>query len=286
MSIEELSLLISSSITFKTITPMIPVMFYFLGTQTTSKDLKDTLKNKVTFSFALFFQMFVLPLIGLTLYLVFNSSIFAISIAIVLLAPGGFISGILTHYKGGNIPLSVSLTSLTSLITPLTTVFWLSIISINADEFSFNFLETLVQLSLLILLPFIVGYFLNSKNIKFLNRVTIFLDKFLKIYVLVISVTGPFELREALIDYFLEAIVIVLIAITVVFLSVEGTLRFLKIDKRDAVTISIEALCQNFPIVLTFSVLFNLPQMAVFGIFYYLATLLIVVPYALLRPIK
>ncbi|MDA9603766.1 bile acid:sodium symporter [Candidatus Actinomarina sp.] len=286
MSIEELSLLISSSITFKTITPMIPVMFYFLGTQTTSKDLKDTLKNKVTFSFALFFQMFVLPLIGLTLYLVFNSSIFAISIAIVLLAPGGFISGILTYYKGGNIPLSVSLTSLTSLITPLTTVFWLSIISINADEFSFNFLETLVQLSLLILIPFIVGYFLNSKNIKFLNRLTIFLDKFLKIYVLVISVTGPFELREALIDYFLEAIVIVLIAITVVFLSVEGTLRFLKIDKRDAVTISIEALCQNFPIVLTFSILFNLPQMAVFGIFYYLATLLIVVPYALLRPIK
>lgn len=286
MSIEELSLLISSSITFKTITPMIPVMFYFLGTQTTSQDIKDTIQNKVTFSFALFFQIFVLPLIGLTLYLVFNSSIFAVSIAIVLLAPGGFISGILTHYKGGNIPLSVSLTTLTSLITPLTTVFWLSIISINADEFSFNFLETLVQLSLLILLPFIVGYFLNSKNINFFNKASIFLDKFLKIYVLVISLTGPFELREALVDYFFEAIVIVLIAIGVVFLSVEGSLRLLKIDKRDAATISIEALCQNFPIVLTFSILFNLPQMAVFGVFYYLATLLIVVPYSLLRPIR
>jgi BASS family bile acid:Na+ symporter len=286
MSIEELSLLISSSITFKTITPLIPVMFYFLGTQTKSQDIKDTIKNKVTFSFALFFQLFVLPLIGLTLYLVFNSSIFAISIAIVLLAPGGFISGILTHYKGGNIPLSVSLTTLTSLITPLTTVFWLSIISINADEFSFNFLETLAQLSLLILLPFIVGYFLNSKNINFLDRVTIFLDKFLKIYVSTISLTGPFELREALYDYFFEAIGIVLIAIMVVFFLVEGSLRLLKIDKRDAVTISIEALCQNFPIVLTFSILFDLPQMAVFGVFYYLATLLIVVPYSLLRPIR
>ena len=286
MSIEELSLLISSSITFKTITPLIPVMFYFLGTQTKSQDIKDTIKNKVTFSFALFFQLFVLPLIGLTLYLVFNSSIFAISIAIVLLAPGGFISGILTHYKGGNIPLSVSLTTLTSLITPLTTVFWLSIISINADEFSFNFLETLAQLSLLILLPFIVGYFLNSKNINFLDRITIFLDKFLKIYVSTISLTGPFELREALYDYFFEAIGIVLIAIIVVFFLVEGSLRLLKIDKRDAVTISIEALCQNFPIVLTFSILFDLPQMAVFGVFYYLATLLIVVPYSLLRPIR
>ena len=59
MSIEELSLLISSSITFKTITPLIPVMFYFLGTQTKSQDIKDTIKNKVTFSFALFFQLFV-----------------------------------------------------------------------------------------------------------------------------------------------------------------------------------------------------------------------------------
>lgn len=286
MSIEELNLLISSSITFKTITPLIPIMFYFLGTQTKSQDIKDTIQNKITFSFALFFQLFVLPLIGLTLYLVFNSSIFAISIAIVLLAPGGFISGILTHYKGGNIPLSVSLTTLTSLITPLTTVFWLSIISINADEFSFNFLETLVQLSLLILLPFIVGYFLNSKNINFFNKVSIFLDKFLKIYVLVISLSGPFELREALVVYFFEAIVIVLIAIAVVFISVEGSLRFLNIEKRDAVTISIEALCQNFPIVLTFSILFDLPQMAVFGVFYYLATLLIVVPYSLLRPIR
>jgi predicted Na+-dependent transporter len=136
------------------------------------------------------------------------------------------------------------------------------------------------------LLPFIVGYFLNSKNINFLDRVTIFLDKFLKIYVFTISLTGPFELREALYDYFFEAIGIVLIAIMVVFFLVEGSLRLLKIDKRDAVTISIEALCQNFPIVLTFSILFDLPQMAVFGVFYYLATLLIVVPYSLLRPIR
>ena len=88
MSIQELSNLISSSITFKTITPMIPVMFYFLGTQTKYQDIKETIENKITFSYAIFFQIFVLPLIGLTLYLVFNTSIFAVSIAIVLLAPG------------------------------------------------------------------------------------------------------------------------------------------------------------------------------------------------------
>ena len=286
MSIQELNNLISSSLTFKTITPMIPVMFYFLGTQTNYQDIKDTIENKITFSYALFFQIFVLPLIGLTLYLVFNTSIFAISIAIVLLAPGGFISGILTHYKKGNIPLSVSLTSLTSLITPFTTVFWLSIISIDAEGFSFNFLETLTQLTLLIFIPFLVWYFLNSKDIRTVNRLSSFLDKFLKLYIAVISITGPFELREALFDYFSEAITIVLVAIGTVFIAVESTSRLIKIEKKDAVTVSIEALCQNFPIVLTFSILFDLPQMAVFGVFYYLATLVIVVPYSLTRPLN
>ena len=286
MSIQELNNLISSSLTFKTITPMIPVMFYFLGTQTNYQDIKDTIENKITFSYALFFQIFVLPLIGLTLYLVFNTSIFAISIAIVLLAPGGFISGILTHYKKGNIPLSVSLTSLTSLITPFTTVFWLSIISIDAEGFSFNFLETLTQLTLLIFIPFLVGYFLNSKDIQTVNRLSYFLDKFLKLYIAVISITGPFELREALFDYFSEAITIVLVAIGTVFIAVESTSRLIKIEKKDSVTVSIEALCQNFPIVLTFSILFDLPQMAVFGVFYYLATLVIVVPYSLTRPLN
>ena len=286
MSIQELNNLISSSLTFKTITPMIPVMFYFLGTQTNYQDIKDTIENKITFSYALFVQIFVLPLIGLTLYLVFNTSIFAISIAIVLLAPGGFISGILTHYKKGNIPLSVSLTSLTSLITPFTTVFWLSIISIDAEGFSFNFLETLTQLTLLIFIPFLIGYFLNSKDIRTVNRLSSFLDKFLKLYIAVISITGPFELREALFDYFSEAITIVLVAIGTVFIAVESTSRLIKIEKKDAVTVSIEALCQNFPIVLTFSILFDLPQMAVFGVFYYLATLVIVVPYSITRPLN
>ena len=286
MSIQELNNLISSSLTFKTITPMIPVMFYFLGTQTNYQDIKDTIENKISFSYALFFQIFVLPLIGLTLYLVFNTSIFAISIAIVLLAPGGFISGILTHYKKGNIPLSVSLTSLTSLITPFTTVFWLSIISIDAEGFSFNFLETLTQLTLLIFIPFLVGYFLNSKDIRTVNRLSSFLDKFLKLYIAVISITGPFELREALFDYFSEGITIVLVAIGTVFIAVESTSRLIKIEKKDAVTVSIEALCQNFPIVLTFSILFDLPQMAVFGVFYYLATLVIVVPYSITRPLN
>ena len=113
--------LIDSSITLRTIPPMIPVLFYFLGTQSSLDSIQTTFKDRKTFTYALLFQITTLPLIGLILSQIFSDSIFSLSIAVVLLAPGGFISGILTHFKEGNIPLSVTLTSITSLVSPLTT---------------------------------------------------------------------------------------------------------------------------------------------------------------------
>ena len=81
----------------------------------------------------------------------------------------------------------------------------------------------------------VFGYWLKSKDIAFVEKISNFLDKFLKIYILTISVTGPFELRDALRDYFSEAILIVLVAIFVVYVVVESTSKLFKIERRDAV---------------------------------------------------
>ena len=59
MSIQELNNLISSSLTFKTITPMIPVMFYFLGTQTNYQDIKDTIEKQNKHFLTHYFSNFV-----------------------------------------------------------------------------------------------------------------------------------------------------------------------------------------------------------------------------------
>ena len=162
--------LIDSSITLKTIPPMIPVLFYFLGTQSSLDSIQTTFKDRKTFTYALLFQITTLPLIGLILSQIFSDSIFSLSIAVVLLAPGGFISGILTHFKEGNIPLSVTLTSITSLVSPLTTVLWLSLISVNLDDFNFNILQTFIQLALLIFTPYILGFYLNRKEVKIVKK--------------------------------------------------------------------------------------------------------------------
>lgn len=281
--LDNLQALVDASITFKTIPPMIPILFYFLGTQSSLVNIKETFSNRDTFLYAILFQIIMLPLIGLVLSQVFSNSIFSLSIAIVLLAPGGFISGILTYFKKGNIPLSVTLTSLTSLVSPLTTVLWLSVISVNLEGFEFNFVQTLLQLIVLIFVPYVIGFFLNFKGFSFVTPVSKFLDKFLKIYVLIITFTGPYELREPLIEYFGESVIIVACSIVSIFVLQNLTSKLTDINKVDDRTILIEALCQNFPIVLTFSIILEIPEMSVFGVIYYLMTLIVVVPFSLIK---
>ena len=272
--------LIDSSLTLRTIPPMIPVLFYFLGTQSSLESIQTTFKDRKTLIYALLFQIITLPAIGLILSQIFSDSIFSLSIAVVLLAPGGFISGILAHFKDGNIPLSVTITSL---VSPLTTVLWLSLISVNLDDFNFNILQTFVQLALLIFAPYMTGFYLNYKEVKIVKKTSPFLDKFLKIYILTITITGPYELREPLINYFGESIILVFSSIFSIYVLQNLTSKLTQISRVDDRTVLIEALCQNFPIVLTLSIILNIPEMAIFGIVYYLMTLIFVVPYSLIK---
>jgi predicted Na+-dependent transporter len=138
-------------------------------------------------------------------------------------------------------------------------------------------------LVLLIFLPYSVGYFVNYRGLRFVNKSSNFLDKLLKLYVLVITFTGPFELRDPLIKYFSESILLVVSSIISIYLIQKLSSKLVKISKDNDRTILIEALCQNFPIVLTLSIILKIPEMAIFGIIYYLVTLLVVVPFSLIR---
>ena len=86
---ENLQGLIDSSITLKTIPPMIPVLFYFLGTQSSLDSIQTTFKDRKTFIYALLFQVTTLPLIGLILSQIFSDSIFSLSIAVTTVIPVG-----------------------------------------------------------------------------------------------------------------------------------------------------------------------------------------------------
>tara|TARA_B100001094_G_scaffold151689_1_gene146844 strand:- start:30 stop:740 length:711 start_codon:yes stop_codon:yes gene_type:complete len=235
--------------------------------------------------YGLTFQIIFLPLVGIALSNIFKTSIFATAVVLVLLVPGGHISGLLTHIKKGNIALSVGLTSTASLLAPFTIVLWLNILIRDSEEFSINFLQTFLQLVILVLIPFLAGIYTLINKPTLAEKLSGRLDRFLKVVVLVLTFSGPIEIRELLLDNFFEGFKLAFLALIAIYLlNVVGS-KTLNLSNKNSQTITIEGLCQNFPIVLVLAATLNMPELIVFGVIYYLTSTAFAVSYAFLKNI-
>ena len=160
---------VSNSLPLNIVTIFIPVLFYFLGLSSNLEQFKILFIEKKSLLYGLGIQLILLPLIGLLISEIFRNSLFAIAAVIVLIVPGGHVSGLLSHIKNGNVPLSVFLTSFASLISPITIIFWLTVITSRATNFSVDATTSFIQLLLFVLIPFVFGMIVKAKFKKFTN---------------------------------------------------------------------------------------------------------------------
>ena len=277
--------IVDSAISFKIIPFFIPILFYFLGLNTERTELKKLITEKKSLMYGLTFQIIFLPLVGIALSNIFKTSIFSTAVVLVLLVPGGHISGLLTHIKKGNIALSVGLTSTASLLAPFTIVLWLNILIRDSEEFSISFLQTFLQLVILVLIPFLAGIYTVINKPTLAEKLSGRLDRFLKVVVLVLTFSGPIEIRELLLDNFFEGFKLAFLALIAIYLlNVVGS-KTLNLSNKNSQTITIEGLCQNFPIVLVLAATLNMPELIVFGVIYYLISTAFAVSYAFLKNI-
>jgi len=280
-----MSEIVDSAISFKIIPLFIPILFYFLGINTETTELKKLITEKKTLVFGLTFQIIFLPVVGIALSTIFKTSIFSTAVVLALLVPGGHVSGLLTHIKKGNVALSVGLTSIASMLSPFTIVLWLNIAIRDSQEFSINFLQTFLQLAILVLIPFLFGIYTLIKKPMLAQKLSGRLDRFLKVVVLVLTFSGPIEIRELLVDNFFEGFKLAfLVLIAIYLLSLVGS-KILNLSNKDMETITIEGLCQNFPIVLVLASSLNMPELIVYGVIYYLISMAFATTYAFLKNI-
>ena len=271
---------VNNSLPLNIVTLFIPVLFYFLGLNSNFEQFKDLFFEKKSLIYGFCIQLLLLPLIGILVSELFNTSLFAIAAVIVLIVPGGHVSGLLSHIKKGNVPLSVFLTSFASMISPLTIIFWLTVVTSRSGEFSINLVESLIQLILFILTPFVFGMIVKIKFTKFSNIIFNPLDKFLKILIIVVSVWTPVDLATYILDNIREGLMISLLSLLAIFVSSRVLINYSKIDIANAKTLQIEALCQNFPIVLGISISLEMPEVAIYGMIYYLTSMVFAVSYS------
>jgi BASS family bile acid:Na+ symporter len=271
---------VSNSLPLNIVTVFIPVLFYFLGLSSNLEQFKRIFIEKKSLFYGLCIQLILLPLIGLLISELFSNSLFAVAAVIVLIVPGGHVSGLLAHIKSGNVPLSVFLTSFASLISPITIIFWLTVITSRSGNFSIDPATSLVQLLLFVLIPFVFGMIVKSKFQKFTNLIFKPLDVFLKILIVVVSIWTPIDLAAYILENIQQGLLISFSSLIMIFISSRIVITFSNIDLSNAKTLQIEALCQNFPIVLGISLALEMPEVAIYGMIYYLTSMVFAVSYS------
>jgi len=274
---------VTNSLPLNIVTLCIPVLFLFLGLNSNLQQFKILFKEKISLIFGLVIQFLLLPIVGVLISRIFSDSLFAYAAVIVLIVPGGHVSGLLTHIKDGNVPLSVFLTSTTSLLSPLTIIFWLSLLSSTSSEYNIDALDSFIQLILFIFTPFIFGMLIKNKFQRISEFIHEPLDKFLKILIVVVSIWTPIDLSSYVLENLQQGLSLAFISLIIIFFLSRLFISYFRIDLANAKTLQIEALCQNFPIVLGISLSLKLPEIAVYGIIYYLTSMIFAVSYSFLK---
>lgn len=116
-------------------------------------------------------QYLLLPLITYLLITILTPSPW-ITLGMILVAacPGGNVSNFYTMISRGNVALSVTLTAFTSvlafIITPVTFLFWASLVpglSTQLRQLEIQFLDLLLNMIGILLLPLIIGMLFNNR---------------------------------------------------------------------------------------------------------------------------
>ncbi len=230
-----------------------------MGLSLVLDDFKRILTKPKAIIAGLFLQLLVLPLIAFGLAFVFSLSPFlAVGLIILSACPGGPTSNLITHLAKGDTALSVTLTAISSFVTILTIPF---IINIGMEVFLplntavlLDVPETIKKIMIVSVVPIILGMVLR----KYFPTIVHKAEKPVKIasaVILMILIIGiVVKERVNIVEYFAQAGLVAL-ALNVISMGVGfiGS-RILKLNKKQALSISIETGIQNGTMAITIAI--------------------------------
>jgi BASS family bile acid:Na+ symporter len=234
----------------KILLPIILAFIMFsLGLGLKGKDFSRVLKFPIAFGAGLLNQVVLLPLIALALAHAFGlSDVFAVGLMILALCPGGVTSNILAKMAGGNAPLSISLTAVTSLLSILTVPLILAF-SVNyfmgEEAPPVDVTRLGLTMFLITAVPVAIGMVLTSKFPNLVDKIAPKVSRTavgLFVIIIVAALAKNWEVFSSNLGTL--GPVAVLLNVVMLLLGLVSA-KALRLDKRDATTISIESGVQN-----------------------------------------
>jgi len=213
-------------------------------------DFRRLLVRPTPILLGLALQMLCLPLLAATLMAVLNlPSALAMGLLVVAFAPGGATSNMITLLVRGDTALSISLTAISSLLTPFTLplLTWLALqwLQPQLNYESFPVLATMGRLLLIALVPVVLGMVIRRYAPGVSQRV-LWPVKVLSLLFLLIVVVGIIKAnQDRLADILLTAGPAALLMMLSALALGYGVARSWQLPSEQALTLAIETGVQN-----------------------------------------
>lgn len=226
------------------------LVMWGMGLSLVVDDFKRVVRYPKAIAIGLVSQLILLPVIAYTLVMLLKvPAEIAIGVMILAACPGGATSNLITHLSRADAALSVSLTAITSIITvvtiPLIVNFAMESFLEQSQMIQLNFLETIIKISVIVLIPVVLGMTVRHFWSGLAHR----LGKPVRIAsaaILILIIVGVIiKEKDVLPGYFVDAGVVSLLLNIITILVGFSLGRIFKLTAQQATSISIESGMQN-----------------------------------------
>ena len=222
---------------------------FSLGLGLRGSDFSRVLKFPVPFLAGLLNQVVLLPIVALGLSYIFKlDQIFAVGLMIIAMCPGGVTSNMLAKLAGGNAPLSISLTAVTSLLSIVTVPILVSFSVVHfmgENAPPVNVTKLGLTMFLITAVPVALGMVITAKSSDMVNKIAPGISKLavgLFVLIVILALAKNWEV------FFENLATLGPVAISLIMLMLGlglATAKLMRLDKKNATTISIESGVQN-----------------------------------------
>lgn len=225
-------------------------IMFTLGFGLRIEDFLRVFKIPKAFAAGIVNQMVLLPLVGFCIAILFGlPAELAVGMMILALSPGGATTNVLSKIAGGNVPLSVSLTAVVTVISVITVpilISWSVGYFMTLDGVSkIDTTALSIKMAMMSVIPVALGMVLTAIAPRFIEKITtvasiIAVLLFAIIITLAIAVNIPILTENlATLGPAIAILIFVMLALGLI------TAQILQLSPKDGTTISIESGIQN-----------------------------------------
>ena len=226
------------------IVPMLQLIMFGMGTDLSLQDFSRIVQMPKGVIVGVMCHYIIMPLVGFSVAHIFNfPPEIAAGIILVGCCPSGLASNVMCYLSRGNLALSVSVTTVSTLVAPLLTPLLMRLL--GGSLITINFLDMVWEMIKMVVLPVALGvlvHYLLRDRAKWLNKVLPVTSMIGIVIILVVIIAKG---RDPLLKVGGLIILATFIHNTFGYLLGYWSGRLLRFNERDSRTIALEVGMQN-----------------------------------------